>query len=70
MNKLLDLFTGSDNATLDMGRVIWFMGTCVFLFCELINIKTFDGQQFAMSLSTILVGGAGALLIKQSTEPK
>lgn len=71
MNKfILDLFTGEDNATADVGRVMWFMGGIVYFVCTLWNIHEFNPTQFATNFSVLLVGGAGALKLKQSTEPK
>ena len=66
---ILDLFTGSDNSTADIGRVLWFMAGVVLFICTLWNISTFNPITFCGSVSTLLVGGAGALKLKQSTEP-
>jgi hypothetical protein len=65
-----DCFTGEDNATADVGRVLWFLGGLVFFFCTVCNIRVFSPMEFATAFSALLVGGAGALKLKQSTEPK
>jgi hypothetical protein len=71
MKKLiLDCFSGSDNSTLDIGRIIWFMGACVYLWCTLCNCHTFNGIEFGTGFGGLLVTGAGALRLKQNTEPK
>lgn len=67
---ILDLFTGSDNSTLDIGRVMWFMGAIVNFYCTFYNISAFNTANFCAAFGSYLVLGAGALRLKQNTEPK
>lgn len=65
-----ECFTGQDNSTADIGRILWFMSGIILFFCTLYNIENFNAITFCGSVSTLLVGGAGALKLKQSTEPQ
>lgn len=70
--KLLDAITGKDNATLDMGRILW-AGFCVALagseFWSLYRGQPFDAMTFASAASALLVAGSGGLALKAHTEP-
>jgi len=70
---LNQLFTGSDNQTFDIARVLWAVG--VFVFMVLSIIETFKGHDFdpvayASGLGIALVGGGIGVAIKKDTEPK
>jgi hypothetical protein len=67
---ILDCFTGSDNSTLDIGRVMWFMGAVYLCIGSACNASNFNPTEFSMAYSGLLVAGAGALRLKQTTEPK
>jgi hypothetical protein len=66
-------FTGADNTTFDVGRVLWAlafligMGLSVF---SVVTSKPFDLQAFGIGAGMLLAAGAGALKLKESTEPK
>ena len=67
------MFTGKDNATIDLGRVLWAK------MCVVYGISTFVFQwqghalQFelwAAGAAALLAGGGGALALKAKTEPE
>lgn len=72
MTMLRHMFTGRDNATHDLGRVLWAGG--VAWWCGLGAWAVAHGQAFdpitsATGLGLVLGAGAGALKLKASTEP-
>lgn len=69
-NFIKQCFTGKDNETGDVHRVLIFIGSIVFFICSMWNINTFNPISFATAFGLILAGGAGALRLKQSTEPQ
>lgn len=73
MKIFLDLLTGVDNKTHDLGRWSWALSLLAVLFAgiwQMIKIGTVDLVQYASALG--MVGGAHgvALLAKKDTEPK
>jgi len=69
---LKHLFTGIDNTTWDLGRVLW--AKISFVFCVIsgwhtYHTGTFDPQAWAIGASAILAGGGGAIALKSKTEP-
>lgn len=73
MEILRKLFTGADNATWDLGRVLWAKISVVY--CALTSYHAvmsgqLDPQAWAIGAGAILAGGGGALGLKQKTEPK
>lgn len=72
-NKLIkDCFTGRDNQTIDVGRVLWVIGFFVFLglcITEVIRGHDFKPLEYAGGMGTILACGGAALGFKRSTEP-
>jgi len=72
MKFLKQIFTGIDNETLDLGRILW--AKISFVFCIISayhTIKTgqFDPQAWAIGASAIMAGGGGAIALKSKTEP-
>lgn len=68
-NFIKQCFTGKDNQTGDIHRVLIFIGCIVFFYCTIYNVHTFNYVEFATAFGLILAGGAGALKLKESTEP-
>jgi len=70
---LLNLFTGKDNKTLDIGRIIWFKGTLVFLGLAIWHVvhehNPFDYNSFGLGFAGVLGAGGAALWAKKDTEP-
>ena len=74
MPKLwVTLFTGKDNKSLDIGRVIWLLSVLsfiVFAFLGLYMDKPTDYIAYGTGLSTLLAAGGAALNLKSKTEPE
>lgn len=71
-NLLHLLFTGKDNSSYDIGRILWSMGVLAFLILESIQVYhklEFDMQAYGIGLGTVLGSGAAALKLKETTEP-
>jgi hypothetical protein len=72
-NLWITLFTGKDNKSLDVGRIIWFMSVLsfiVFAFLGLYMDKPTDSIAYGTGLSTLLAAGGAALGLKGKTEPE
>lgn len=74
MNNLwITLFTGKDNKSLDVGRIIWFVSVLSFIafaFLGLYMGKPTDYIAYGTGLSTLLAAGGAALGLKSKTEPE
>ena len=70
---LKHMFTGVDNTTWDLGRILWAKVSIVYCvisgYHEIVH-GNFDAQNWAIGASAILAGGGGALALKANTEPK
>lgn len=73
---LTKMFTGKDNETWDLGRVLW--AILVLQFVVLTSYQAikaidannpWDAMAWALAAGTILAAGGGALLLKKTTEP-
>lgn len=72
MSNLMALFTGKDNQTLDLGRVLWAKMSvvyCAATFYALYKGHPIDYSMWATGAGLILAGGGGALALKAKTEP-
>jgi hypothetical protein len=73
MYKFLnDIFTGKNNSTFDLGRILWAMGVLVFLVLSVIDVLNghrFDPISYGAGLGAVMALGAGALALKSKTEP-
>ena len=66
------LFTGADNSTYDLGRVMWAHFAVVYSAMSawhLYNGGTFDPLSWSAGAGAVMGAGSGALLLKKSTEP-
>lgn len=66
-------FTGQDNETVDVGRILWAMAILVFFAYsgfQLYKVHDFDPINWATGVAMILAGGGGALRLKAITEPE
>jgi hypothetical protein len=74
MKKIFnDLFTGIDGKTHDPSRWLWIIGIVCFLSFagyEVYKNGHFDMTNFGIAYSALLGGGAAAVKIKETTEPK
>jgi hypothetical protein len=73
MNKIIsDCFTGKDNQTYDIGRILWGLSVIVFLALSsfsCIKSSTWNPVDFGIGLGSVLAAGGVALGLKKSTEP-
>jgi hypothetical protein len=66
------MFTGVDNTTWDIGRILWAkmaLVYCVVSAYHAVMHGAFDPQNWAIGASAILAGGGGGLALKSKTEP-
>jgi len=66
------LFTGVDNETWDIGRILWAKMSIVYCAVSAYHAiahGVFDSQNWAIGASAILAGGGGGLALKSKTEP-
>ena len=69
---LTKLFTGSDNETWDLGRVLWAKLSVTYIGLSLWYYGSghaFDPVAWSAGGACLLAGGAANLKIKQTTEP-
>lgn len=67
-----DIFTGRDNRTYDMGRVLWFQSVQAFILVTIYSLHkggSFDPVTWGAGLAALIAGGGAAIGIKASTEP-
>jgi len=73
MEKFLrDLFTGKDNKTWDLGRVMWAWGTVVYFAMTLYSLYKaipVDPLNWATGFGAILAAGGAAIMLKRQDEP-
>jgi hypothetical protein len=72
IHVLRTAFTGADNRSADIGRMLW--ATMVAWFCALsawhvYHAGTFDPQAWAIGAASLLAGGGAALGLKAGAEP-
>lgn len=69
---LKSAFTGKDNSSADIGRILWAAAFAVFLglaIAEAVKTGTFDMMAYAAATGAMLASGGIGLKIKASTEP-
>lgn len=69
---LKDLFTGKDNATWDLGRILWFQGSIVYSAMTIYSLYqgiAIDPLNWATGFGALLAGGGAAIRLKYATEP-
>ena len=73
MNFLKTVFTGKDNQSGDIGRIIWAFSTVALVFHEgwatIVAHQHFDAVSFATACGGLMAAGAAALGLKAKTEP-
>jgi hypothetical protein len=72
-DMLRNTFTGKDNQTLDLGRLLWAKGVFVYFgltVYDLYNNGKFDAMDWATGLGIVLAAGGAALAMKAKTEPE
>lgn len=69
---LTNVFTGKDNQTHDIGRVLWFIGVVAFIGFSAFRVYTkgeFDAIGYGTGLGGLLAGGGLGINLKAKTEP-
>lgn len=73
MDFMLRLFTGRDNASADIGRVLFalaaFSDIALEVFSVVVRHAPFDAVSFGTSVGALLVSGGAGLALKARTEP-
>ena len=70
---LYQAFTGKDNQTIDVGRILWALGVLVFLYLSVYDIirgSKFDAQMWGIGFGAVLAAGGAAIALKAKTEPE
>lgn len=65
-------FTGKDNKTLDLGRILWAKGVLLFFALSIYDISRggmFDPSTWGVGLGAVLAAGGAAIAMKAGTEP-
>ena len=67
------LFTGCDNSTADIGRVLWCVSIVAFVSMAGYSLATghyvFDPISYGGGLASLIAAGGAALRFKSGTEP-
>ena len=72
IQMILHTFTGKDNTTLDIGRILWFQGVVFYFGLSVYDIyrgAAFDPTGWGTGFGLVLAGGGAALALKSKTEP-
>lgn len=65
-------FTGADNRTVDIGRVLWALGVLSFIVFAAIHVihnHAFDPASYGGGLGGLLAGGGAGVGFKWRSEP-
>jgi hypothetical protein len=72
-NFLKHLFTGKDNETFDVARVLWAVGVLFFLGLstyDMLKGHDFRPMDWGTGLGLVLAGGGTGVAVKSKTEPQ
>lgn len=67
-----DMFTGKDNKTYDIGRVLWFQSVQAFVLLSVYAIYKggeFDPITWGAGIAALIAGGGAGIKLKADTEP-
>lgn len=73
MSLIRTAFTGADNNSVDIGRVLWAFLTVIMAALEawvVVRGQAFDALGFATASAAMLTAGGAALAFKKGTEPE
>lgn len=65
-------FTGKDNSTIDVGRLMWGIGAISFIVLSIIMViktGTFNPLEWGSGFAVINGGSAAGVKLKESAEP-
>lgn len=71
-DRFIQMFTGRDNQTIDIGRVIWFEAVQAYVAISIYSIYkggVFDAVTWGAGLAALLGAGGAALGFKANVEP-
>lgn len=66
------LFSGADNATVDLGRILWAKMSFVYCGASVYAIaqgQAFSPEMWGIGAGTVLAAGGAGLALKAKTEP-
>lgn len=69
---LTHLFTGKDNRSFSLGRVLWAFSAVTLFILEVLHLCfhfPFNEVSYAGAMGTILTTGGATLLLQKNTEP-
>lgn len=69
---LLQVFSGKDNQTPEIARILWFLGVLVYFGLAIsaeMKGQPWNPVEFATGLGIVLVGGGVGVAVKAKTEP-
>ena len=72
IKSIKQLFTGKDNKTLDLGRVLWAKAVLAFVsigFYGIYKGNPMDYLAYGTGLAAVLAAGGAAIGLKSKTEP-
>ena len=70
---ILQTFTGADNKSIDVGRILWAMSVVSFLVMGFYGIwkgQVMDYLAFGTGIAAVMAAGGAALGMKANSEPK
>lgn len=73
IDLLRQTFTGADNKTLDIGRILWALSVLSFLsmgFYGIFKGQVMDYLAFGTGVAAVLAAGGAALGFKAKAEPQ
>jgi len=70
MKFLHDAFTGIDNQTYDLGRILLALSLIAYFALSFLSLARFNPLDFAGGVGAILTTGGIFLKLKETTEPK
>jgi len=73
LNAIKSAFTGKDNNTIDLGRVLWAKMSLVFCGASIYAIyngQAFDPSMWGVGAGAVLAAGGAGIAAKAKTEPE
>ena len=67
-----DCFTGKDNSTYDIARILWSIGVMVYIALAIVDVylrQKFQYSEFGTGFGIVLGAGGFSVWLKRNTEP-